>query len=153
MSPTRKRSAYAYEAKYQLLVKKCESAGIKNFNDSEILIEYSNDMNDIYKNIEESNPNRKWKILIVFDDMVADMLSIKKVNPIVKEFLIRDRKLNISLIFITHSYFAVPKNIRLYLTHYFTMKILNKRELDKSHLIIHQILTFKTLWIFTKIEL
>ena len=58
-------------------------------------------MNDIYKNIEEYNPNKEQKILIVFDDMIADMLSNKKLNPIVTELFIRGRKLNISLVFIT----------------------------------------------------
>ena len=88
-------------------------------------------MDDIYKNIEEYNPNKKRKILIVFDDMIADMLSNKKLNPIVTELFIRGRKLNISLVFITQSYFAVPKNIRLNSTHYFVMKIPNKRELQQ----------------------
>ena len=89
-------------------------------------------MDDIYKNIEEYNPNKKRKILIVFDDMIADMLSNKKLNPIVTELFIRGRKLNISLVFITQSYFAVPKNIRLNLTHYLAMKIPNKRELQRT---------------------
>ena len=76
-------------------------------------------MVDIYGSIEDYNPNKKRKILIVFDDMVADMLINKKLNPIVTELFIRDRKLNISLVFITQSYFAVPKDIRLNSTHYF----------------------------------
>ena len=70
-------------------------------------------MDDIYENIEEYNPDNEQKILIVFDDMIADMLSNKKLNPVVTELLIRGRKLNISLAFITQSYFAVPKIIRL----------------------------------------
>ena len=78
-------------------------------------------MDDIYKNIEEYNPNKKRKILIVFDDMIADMFSNKKLNPIVTELFIRGRKLNISLVCITQSYFAVPKNIRLNSTHYFVV--------------------------------
>ena len=96
-----------------------------------VFIEHSNDMDDIYKNIEEYNPNKKRKILIVFDGMIADMLSNKKLNPIVTELFIRGRKLNISLVFITQSYFAVPKNIRLNSTHYFIMKIPNKQELQQ----------------------
>ena len=88
-------------------------------------------MVDIYKNIEEYNPNKKRKILIAFDDMIADMLRNKKLNPIVTELFIRDKKLNMSLIFITQSYFAVPKHIRLNSTHYFIMKIPNRRELKK----------------------
>ena len=100
-------------------------------NDSKAFIEFSSEMDDIYKNIEEYNPNKRGKILIVFDDMIADMLSNKKLNPIVTELFIRRRNLNISLAFITQSYFAVPKNIRLNSTHYFVMKIPNKRELQQ----------------------
>ena len=74
------------------------------------LIEYSNDMDDIYKNIGEINLNKKRKILIVFDDTIADMLSNKRLNRIVAELFIRDRQLNISLVFITQSYFAVSQN-------------------------------------------
>ena len=88
-------------------------------------------MDDIYKNIEEYNPNKKRKILIVFDDMIADIFTNKKLNPIVTELFIRGRKLNIFLVFITQSYFAVPKKIRLNSTHYFFMKIPNKRELEQ----------------------
>ena len=82
-------------------------------------------MDDIYKNIEGYDPNKKQEILIVFDDMIADMISNKKLNPTVTELLIRGRKLNFLLVFILFlkSYFAVPKNIRLNATHYFVMKI------------------------------
>ena len=69
-------------------------------------------MDDIYKNIEKYNPNKKRKILIVFNDMVADMLSNKKLNPVVTELFTRGRKFNISLVFITQSYFPFLKNIR-----------------------------------------
>ena len=79
------------------------------------------------KTIQIKNENK----LIVFDDLIVDMLSNKKLNPIVTELFIRERKLNISLAFITQSYFAVPKNIRLNSTHYFVMKIPNKRELQQ----------------------
>ena len=93
----------------------------------------------------------KNEILIVLNDMIADIRSNKKLYRIVTELFIRGRKLNIiSLVFITQSYFAVPKYIRLNSTHYFLLKILNKRELIKLHVIILQILTFKTLWIFVK---
>ena len=92
-------------------------------------------MDDIYKNIEEYSPNKKRKVIIVFDNMIADMFSNKKLNPIVTELFIRGRKLNIflflSLVFITQSHFAVPKNIRLNSTHYFVMKIPNKRGLQQ----------------------
>ena len=88
-------------------------------------------MNDIYKDIEEYNPNKKRKILIIFDDMIADMHSNKKLNPILIELFIRGRKLNISLACITQSHFAVPDNNRLTSTHYFVVKVLNKWELQQ----------------------
>ena len=134
-----------YEAKYQLLINKRESTDLKYLNDPKAFIEYLNDMDNIYKNIEGYNPNKKRKILIAFDDMIADMFSNKKLNPMVTELFIRGRKLNISLVFITQFYFAVPKNIKLNSTHFFVMKIS-----DKLHLTVHQMLYFKTLWIFIK---
>ena len=70
-------------------------------------------------------------MLIVFDDVIDDMLSNKKLHPIVTELFIRGRKLNIALVFITQSYFKVPKYVRLNTTHYFIMKISNKRELQQ----------------------
>ena len=118
-------------AKFQFLINKRESTGLKHFNDSEAFIEHSNDMDDFYKNIEEYNLSKKRKILIVFDDMVVDILSNKKLNPIVTELFIRGRKLNISLVFLRQSYFAVPKNIRLSSTDSFILKNPNKRELQQ----------------------
>ena len=103
----------------------------KHFHDSKAFIEYSNNMDDIYKNIEEYNPNKKRKVLIVFDDMIADMLSNNKLNPILTELFIRSRKPSISFVFITQSYFAVAKDVSLNSTHYYVMKILNKRELKQ----------------------
>ena len=120
-----------YEDKYQFLIKKRESIGLKHFNDPKAFIEYSNDMHDIYKNINNYNPNKENKILIVFDDMIADMINNKKLNSIVTELFIRGRKLNISLVFITQSYFKVPKDVRLNTIHFFIMKIPNKRELQQ----------------------
>ena len=87
-------------------------------------------MQDIYKNIEDYNPNKKRKILTVFDDMIADKINNKKLNPVVTELLIRRRKLNISIVFITKSYFKVPKDVRFNSTHFFIMKIPNKKELQ-----------------------
>ena len=107
-------------------------------------------MNDIYKNIEDNNPNKKRTILIVFDDMILDMLINKKLNLVLTELFIRCRKLKISLVFIMQSYFVVPKNIRLNSTHYFIMKFQTKENFNKLYLIIHQILTIKALQIFTK---
>ena len=85
----------------------------------------------IFIKILKNTTQVKNKVLIVFDYMIAEVLSNKKLNPIVTELFIRGRKLNISLVFITQSYFAVPKNIRLNSTHYFVMKIPNKRELQQ----------------------
>ena len=120
------------EAKYQFSIKKREDVGTKHFNDSKAFTEYSKDMNDIYKNIEEHNLNKKCKLLIVSDDMIADMLHNKKLNSIVTELFTRGRKLSISLVFITQSYFTVLKDIRLNSTHYFIMKIPNKQELYRT---------------------
>ena len=119
-----------YEDKYQFLINKRESTGLKHFNDPKAFIEYSNDMQDVYKNIDEYNPDKENKILIVFDDMIADMIHNEKLNSIVTELFIRGRKLNISLVFITQSYFRVPKDFRPNTTHFFVMKITNERELQ-----------------------
>ena len=104
---------------------------MKYFNDPKAFIEYSNDMHDVYKNINHYNPDKENKILIVFDDIIADMINNKKLNSIITELFIRSRNLNISLIFITQSYFKVPKDVRLNTTHFFIMKIPNKRELQQ----------------------
>ena len=120
-----------YEAKYQLLINKRKSTGLKHFNDPRAFIEYSNDMQDVYENIDEYNIDKKLKILIVFDDMIADMINNKKLNSIVTELFIRGRKLNISLVFITQSYFKVPKDVRLNTSHFFIAKIPNKKELQQ----------------------
>ena len=119
-----------YEKKYQYLINKREKVGLNHFNDPKVFMEYSNDMQDVYKNIEEYNPMKKRKILIVFDGMIADMINNNKLNPIVTE-LFRGRKLNISIVFITQSYFKVPKGVTLNSTHFFIMKISNKRELQQ----------------------
>ena len=106
--------------------------GLKNFNDAKAFMEYSNDMDDIYKNIEEYKANKNRKILIVFDVMIADMLSDKMLNPIVTELNIKGRKLNISPVFIAKFYLAVPKIIRLNFRYYFIMKFSKKRELQQT---------------------
>ena len=120
-----------YEDKYQFLINKRESIGLKHFNDPKAFIEYSNDMHDVYKNIDDYNPDKENKILIVFDDMIADMINNKKLNSVVSELFIRDKKLNIYLVFITSSYFRVPKDVTLNTTHFFIVKIPNKRELQQ----------------------
>ena len=87
-------------------------------------------MDDVCENSNDYNPIRKRKKIIAFDDMVADIITNKKFQAIIKELFIRCRKLNISLVFITQSYFSVPKDVRLNSTHYLVMKINNK-----SHII------------------
>ena len=120
-----------YKAKYQYLINKREKVGLHYFNDPKASMDYSNNMQDGYKNIEEYNPGKKCKVLIVFDDMIADIVNNKKLNPIVTELFIRGRKLNISIVFITQSYFKVPKDGTLNSTHFFIMKKPNKRELQQ----------------------
>ena len=105
------------------MINKRENTGLKHLNASKAFIEYSNDMDDIYKNIEEYNPNKELKILTVFEDMIADMFCNKKLNPIVTELFIRGRKLKIYLVFVAQSNFAVPKSIRLNSMHYFNLDI------------------------------
>ena len=119
-----------YKAKYQYLINKREGVGINHFNDPKAFTEYSNDMRNVYKNIDDDNPDKDNKILIVFDDMISDIIHNKKLNSIVTELFIRRRKLNISLVFITQSYFKVPKDVRLNTTKLFSFiisKILNRR--------------------------
>ena len=89
-----------YEAKYQYLINKREGLGIDYFNDPKAFIEYSNDVDDVYKNIDEYNPDKENNVLIVFDDMIANMIHNKKLNSIITELFIRGRKLSISLVFI-----------------------------------------------------
>ena len=89
------------KAKYEFLIKKPEDAGTKHFSDPNVFVECSNTMGDVYENIEDCNPNRQRKILIVFDDMISDIMSNKTFQAIIKELFIRCRKLSISLMFVT----------------------------------------------------
>ena len=116
-----------------------------HFNYPKVFVEYSNDMEDVYKNIEKHDPRKKRKMLIVFDDMTADLINNKKLNSIVTELFIRGRKSNISLVFITQSYFKVPKDIRINSIHFFIMEIPNKRELQQIALNHHLTLILKIL--------
>ena len=86
--------------------------GINHLNDPKTFIEYLNDIHDVYKNINNYNPDKESKVMIVFDDMIADMISNKKLYSIVTEIFIRCRKLNMSLVFISQSYFKVSKDVR-----------------------------------------
>ena len=117
------------EDKYNYLINKREQAGIKNLYDPKAFIEYSDDMGDAFDNINNYNKNRDKKVLIIFDDMIADIMRSEKFKVKVKELFIRCRKLNISIVFITQSYFRTPKDARLNTTHYILMKIGSKKEL------------------------
>ena len=93
-------------------------------------IECSNTTDDIYENIDDYNSSRQRKILIEFHDMIADIMTNKTFQVIIKEHFIRCRKVNTSLVFITQYYFSVPKDVRLNSTHYVIMKFNNKKELQ-----------------------
>ena len=99
--------------------------------DLKAFIEYPNDICNVYKNINHYNSDKENIILIVFDNLIADMIQNKKLNSINTELFIRGRKLNVSLVFITQSYFKVPKDARLNTTHFFIAKISNKTELQQ----------------------
>ena len=120
-----------YEANYQYLISIREKVGMNHLNDPKAYIKHSNNMHNVYKYIDDYNPDEDNKNLIVFDDMIVDMINNTKLNSIVTELFIRGRKLNISLVFITQSYFKVPKDVRLNTTHFFIAKILNKRDLQQ----------------------
>ena len=116
-----------HEPKYGYLINKREQTGIKNLNDPHAFIEYSDDMDDVLYDINNCNKNRDKKLLIVFDGMI-DMVNFKR---IVKELFYRARKLNVSIVFITQSYFRALKDARLNSMHYILMKIGNKKELKR----------------------
>ena len=117
------------EPKYEYLIKNHEDLGIKHVNNLSAFVEYSNTMDDVYENINDYNSNRRRKILIVFDNMIVDIMTSKNFQAIIKELFIRCRQLNIALVFITQSYFSVPKDVRLNSRHYLSTKINNKKEL------------------------
>ena len=106
--------------------------GIKNVKNPKTFFDYSQTIDDVYEHLEDYNPTKKRRVLIMFDDMIAAMESNKKSSPIVTELFLGGRKFNISLVFISQSYFKVPKTRRLNATHYFIMKFLNKRELKQT---------------------
>ena len=106
------------------MIKKREDVGIIHYPST--FTEFSNTMDYVYNNIDDYNPRRKRKTFIVFDDMIADIMTNKKFQVIIKELFIRSRKLSMSLVFITKSYFSVPKEVTLNPTHYLIMSIHNK---------------------------
>ena len=105
------------EPKYEYLIKKRDDAGIKHLNNPNEFIECSNRMDDVYGNINDYNLIRKRKKIIVFDDMIAHIMTNKR-------FLSHNQRI------VYLSYFSVPKDVTLNTTHYFVMKINNKRELQ-----------------------
>ena len=120
-----------HELKYEYLINKREQTGIKNLNDPYAFIEYSDDMNDVLDDINDYNKNRDKKVLIVFDVMIADIEYNKNFKRIIKELFYRARKINVSIVFITQSYFRALKDARLNSTHYILMRIGNKKELKR----------------------
>ena len=120
-----------HEPKHEYLINKREQAGIKNLNDPHGYIEYSDDMNDVPDDINNHNKNRDKKVLIVFDDMIADIECNNNFKRIIKELFYRACKINVSIVFIKQSYFRALKDARLNSTHYILMKIGNKKELKK----------------------
>ena len=118
------------EPKYEYLIKKREDAGIKLVYNSIAFIECSNTMDYVYEKINDYNSNGRKKVLIFFDDMIANNMKNRRFQAKLQELFIRCRKLNISLAFITRSYFSVPKDVRLNSTHYLIMKINYRKELQ-----------------------
>ena len=133
----------SHEAKFQYLIKIREKVGIYHHNDARAYTEYSNDMYDAYKNIGDYNPEPENETLIVFDDMISNMIHNKKLDSKVTELFIRAKKLNISLVFITQSYFKVPKDVRLNTTHFLSQKFQIIESLKKLREIIYRILELK----------
>ena len=120
-----------HEPKYEYLINKGEQVGIKNLNDPHAFIEYSDDMNDVLDDINDYNKNRDKKVLIVFDYMIADIEYNKNSKRIIKELFYRARKINVSIVFITQSYFRALTDARLNSTHYILIKIGSKKELKR----------------------
>ena len=118
-----------HEPNYEYLINKREQAGIKILNDPHAFIEYSDDMDDVLHDINNYNKYRDKKVLIGFDDMIADIEYNKNFKRIIKELFYRARKINVSIVFITQSYFRALKDARLNTTHYILMQIGNKKEL------------------------
>ena len=114
-----------------MLINGREKEGIKTLKNPKAFIYYSQTVDDVYENLEDYNPTKKTRLLIVFDDMIADMEFNKKLSPVFTELFLRGKKLDISFVFISQSYFKVPKTIILNATHYFIMKIPGKRELHQ----------------------
>ena len=120
-----------FESKYQLFIIGREKVEIEILKNPKAFIDYSQTICIFYENLEDYNPTKKRKVLILLDDTIADIESNKKLSPIVTDLFLRGRKLNASLVFISQSYFKVPKTIRLNAAHCSIMKIPNKGELQQ----------------------
>ena len=134
LNPIDKIYLYAkdlHEPKYEYLINRREQAGIKNLDDPKTFIEYSDNMNDVLDDVNNYNKNRDKKVLIIFDDMIADIEYNEKFKKIIKELFFRARKINESIVFIMQSYFRVLKDARLNSMYYILMKIGNKKELKR----------------------
>ena len=107
------------------VIKKHEKVGLKHCKDPEASMEYLN------SSIDEHNPVKKQKVLIVFVDRIVDTISNEKPHSVVTDIFVRGRELNISLVYITQSFFRLPKYVRLNVAHFFIMKILNKQEFQQ----------------------
>ena len=114
-----------------LINKRKKKIGIKKLKNPEAFIDYSQTIDDDHENLEDYNPTNKRKVLTMFDDMIVDMESNKKFNHIVTELSLRGQKLNISLVFISQSYFKLPKTVTLNVTHYCIIKFLTKNNFNK----------------------
>ena len=124
--------------KFHFLIKKCDDAGIKHLkNDPKAFKENLANMDDIYNNINYYNPTKNRKIVTVFDDMIADVMTNKKFQAAIKYLFFKCREMNISIEFITQDYFSVQKEFRLDTTLYLTIKNYNKREKKVLPLITH----------------
>ena len=114
-----------------MLINEREKVGTEKLINPKAFIDHSQTINDVYENLEGYNPTEKKRVLILFDDMIADMESNKTLSPIVTELFLRGRKLSFSLVFLLQFYFKVPKTIKLNAKHYFVLKVPNERELQQ----------------------
>ena len=121
----------SFKSTYQLLINRREKVRVKTLKNPKAFIDYLETVDDVYENLKDYNPTKKRRVLIAFDNMIGDMESSKKISREVTELFLKGRKLNILLVFISQSYFIVPKTVRLNATHYFIMKIPNREIFNK----------------------
>lgn len=112
------------EHKYELLINTRKKAGISHYNDENAFIESFDSMDYVFFNIDDFNIGRKRKVVIIFDDMIPDIVTNKNYQQVIKELFIRSRKINISLIFLSQSFFSIPKNVRLNSRQFYFLKLI-----------------------------